>query len=294
MSLRTCVFVRKFVRTKILVLFVAVSLVMEWGESRAFAYSQVNPTAHTVTSPRVPNQLEEAGITEKLGVVIDFSSYSLRDELGRQRNLQELMVAGKPVILNFVYYNCPSLCGLVLNGLLKGLQELDWTAGEQFEIVTVSMDARETAALAREKKANYLDAYGRATQGGWHFLTGSEAQVRALAKAVGFGFRWDSESQQFAHSAALILLTPEGKISRYLYGIDFPEKNLKLALLEASGGRVSSITDRVLLFCFKYDPSSRGYALQAYRLVQAGSAGSVVIFGGYLIFFWRRQKKRPG
>jgi len=206
---------------------------------------------------------------------------------------------GKPVILNFVYYNCPSLCGFVLNGLLDGMKGLKWSIGQEFDVLTVSIDPRETPDLALAKKENYLEQLAskvgeqdvETASKGWRFLTGSEEQVRPLAEAVGFRYRWDKVAQEYAHGAGVFVLTPQGKISRTLYGIQYSPKDFKLALVEAGEGKVGTLMDQVLLFCFRYDPSSRGYSLYAFRLVQAGGAGTLFLVGGYLLAFWRKQRK---
>ena len=163
---------------------------------------------------------------------------------------------------------------------------------EKFEIVSVSINPRETPALATRKKESYLKAYGRPqAASGWHFLTGDEAQIQKLAAEVGFGYRYDSQEKQYAHSAALFVLTPEGKISRYLYGIEFPVKDFRLALLEATRGKIGTVVDRILLFCYRYDPYTRSYSVYLAKLMQAGCGATILIFGSYLFVFWRRQRK---
>jgi protein SCO1/2 len=184
------------------------------------------------------------------------------------------------------------LCGFLADGLLKSLKTLDWTAGEQFEIVTVSIHPKEDPALATQKKINFLNHYNRPqAASGWHFLTGQEDQIKKLANELGFGYRYDTAEKQYAHSAALFILTPQGKISRYLYGIEFSNKDLRFALLEASNGKIGTVVDRLLLFCFRYDPQTRKYSVYLTRLMKAGCGATVLIFGGYLMIYWRRQRK---
>ncbi|MCM0606775.1 MAG: SCO family protein [Xanthomonadaceae bacterium] len=240
-----------------------------------------------------PPQLKEAGISEKLGSKVDLETLLLRDESGKELPLKSFFQSGKPVILNIVYYNCPNLCGLLLNGMLDVIKELEWNAGHQFTILSVSMDHRELADLATKKKASFLKAYGRNIDPqGWRFLTGREEQIKKLADQVGFGFHYDPRQKEFAHSAALMLLTPEGVVSRYLYGVQFEKKNLKFALLEASNGKVGTIVDKVLMYCFHYDPKMGGYSLYAFRVMQIAGALTVLVMGIFFGVFWSRQRRR--
>ncbi len=240
----------------------------------------------------VPPELQGVGITERLGESVALGSIRFKDESGETVTLAKYFSSRRPVLLNIVYYGCPSLCGLVLNGVLEGLKELDWSPGEKFEVVTVSMDHREGPELARGKKESMLKSLGRpGAENAWHFLTGEEAEIRKLAAQVGFGFRWEEKQKEYAHAAGIFLLTPEGRISRVLYGIQYTAKNLKLALLEASDGRIGTIVDRFVLLCFRYDPTKRGYSFAIARVMQASGAGTVLVFGGYLALFWRRQRR---
>lgn len=263
------------------------------------SFAQANPSAMPSAAPqagmpaKVPDELKAAGITEKLGDQVAIEDLRFWDEEGRSVPLSHYFSKGKPVALVLAYYQCPSLCTMVLNGTTDALKKVDWLAGDKFEVVTVSINHRENHELAARKKAVYVKELARAgAEKGWHFLTGEEAQIKKLADQVGFGYRWDSRDNQYAHSAAMIVLTPEGKISRYLYGIEYKPKDLKLALLEASNGMIGTVIDRFLLFCYRYDPKTRGYSLVLTKVMQAGSAGSVVVFGSYLAVFWRRQRKQ--
>ena len=246
-------------------------------------------------APGVPAQLKEVGITEHLGDLVSIQSLQFKNEKGEDVKLADYFHKGRPVVLNLVYFECPSLCSLVLNGFVKTLKALEWTPGKEFDVVTLSIDPREGSALAASKKEAYLQVYGRPeAASGWHFLTGKEADIKKLAAEVGFGYKFVPEEQQFAHSAALFALTPEGKVSRYLYGIDFAARDMKLALLEASNGKVGTIVDRFLLFCYRYDSVTHKYSVYLAKLMQAGCAGTVVVFGGYLGVFWNRQRRRTG
>jgi protein SCO1 len=244
-------------------------------------------------STEIPEELKGVGITEHLGDSVLGSDLSFRDETGAQVALSSYFNRGKPVVLVLAYYECPNLCTFVLNGLTDTLKGLEWLPGKQFEVVTLSINPRETPELARAKKAAYLSNLGKAdAAAGWHFLTGDQAQIRKLSDMVGFGYKWMEQDKQYAHSAAIYALTPDGRISRYLYGIEYKPKDLKLALLEASNGKIGTVIDRLLLFCYRFDPKTHKYSLYATQLMRVGGAGTVVVFGGYLAVFWRRQRRR--
>lgn len=256
-----------------------------------FVVSVVEPARAANT---VPPELKDVGITEKLGNSLSLDTFAFKDETGAEVKLSQFF-GKKPVILTLVYYGCPNLCNYLLNGLVDSMKPLAWTPGKEFDIVTVSIDPTENAKLAQAKKTSYLESYGRPSAAfGWHFLTGSEDQIKKLAGEVGFGYRYDDQEKQYAHSAAIFVLTPQGKISRYLYGIQWAEKDLRLALLEASSGKIGTIVDRLLLFCYRYDPHTRKYSIYLTKVMQAGSAGTILVFGGYLAVFWRRQRERVG
>ncbi len=261
---------------------VALSLVLLAGLS----------TVEVARAQDIPDELKGVGIVEHLGSSVLLDDLSFKDELGQTVALSSFFKHGKPVILVLAYYECPNLCTFVLNGLLESLKQMDWSVSQKFDIVTVSIDPRETPALALKKKTAYLKNYGRlGADQGWHFLTGQESQIKKLADSVGYGYRWDAEQQQFAHGAALFALTPDGRISRYLYGIEYRVQDLKLALLEASNGKIGSVIERLLLFCYRYDPKTRKYSIYLTKLMQASGACTVLVFGSYLFLFWRRQRK---
>jgi len=185
------------------------------------------------------------------------------------------------------------LCSLQLNALVTGLKTLEFSLGKEYRIVTVILDPKETSETARRTKSRYLSQYGRpGTEGGWHFLTGSEANVKALASAVGFQYAYNEARDEYVHPAAITLLSPDGKIARYLYGLEYPEKTLRLGLVEASEGRVGSSLDRLILYCFHYDSAEGRYAPIASRIMQLGGAATVVFLAGFLTILIRRDKKR--
>lgn len=231
-------------------------------------------------------------ITEKTGNSLTLEDLFFQNEQGQRVSLASYFQKGSPVILSLVYYECPNLCTFVLNGLVESLKSLNEFPGQKFEIISVSIKPNETPQLASRKKEAYLKDYGReGAESGWHFLVGEESQIKKLAHQVGFGYRYNSQEKQYDHSAAIFILTPLGKISRYFYGIQYPPKDLRLALLEASSEKTRTVIDRILLYCYRYDPVTKKYSIYLTRLMQIGSAGMVLIFGGYMILFWSRQRK---
>lgn len=237
-----------------------------------------------------PLELQGVGIDEKLGNKIDLD-LQFTAENGYEVPLRRFFASGKPVILNLVYYSCPMLCNLVLNGQTSMLREIAWTPGNEFQIVTISIDPTENFGLAARKKQFQIESYGREVQGGWHFLTDYKGNVKILADQMGFRYRWDDRTQQFAHSAAIMLLTPDGTVSRYLYGIKFNPRDVRLALTEASQGKLGSTVDKLLLFCFHYDSSARSYVLFARNLMRAGGVLIIFVMGFVLTHLWRRERR---
>jgi protein SCO1/2 len=259
----------------------------------------------------LPVELKGVGISERLGEQIDLN-LTFRDEKGELVSLKSVVNGRKPVLLFLAYYTCPNLCNLFLNGATDVLKKLQWTIGKEFQILTVSIDPRETPELAAKKKQSHLTAYARTSQDGaaespqfgWHFWVNDEtlkdisedvnqdhSHSRVLANQVGFGYKFDKAQAQFAHTAAMIVLTPEGKISRYLYGIDFQPKDVKFALVEAGGRKIGSVMDHLLLFCYNYDPKTKKYSLYATNLMRVGGGFTVLIVGSILAGVWRRNRK---
>jgi protein SCO1/2 len=237
----------------------------------------------------LPKELEGIGVDEKPGASLPLD-LEFVDHLGRSVRLRDYFDGQHPVLLTPNYYRCPMLCGLMLNGLLDGVKELDWTAGDQYRIVTFSFDPLETATLARAKRHNYLEQYGRQPAGeGWTFLTGRKENIRALLDAIGYQTRWNEDRQQWMHVAAMLVCTPDGRVSRYLYGIEFPARTLKLSLLEASQGKVGSTLDRLLLYCYHYEGGT--YTLAVMNLVRAGALLTLLIVATFLIVLWRGDRK---
>lgn len=237
----------------------------------------------------LPPALEGVGLEQRLDAQLPLD-LELRDESGASVRLGDL-IGDRPVILNLGYYECPMLCGLVLNGLVSSLRALPFDVGREFGVVTVSIDPRETAALAAAKKQTVLEAYGRAgAERGWRFLTGDEPSVRRLADAVGFRYSYDAATDSFAHAAGIMVVTPGGKLSRYLYGVSYTPRDVRLALVEASQNRIGSLADQMLLFCYRYDPHSGKYGATLLNLVRTGGVATVLGLTAYvLLALWRER-----
>jgi protein SCO1/2 len=241
----------------------------------------------------------DVGIDQKLNQQIPLD-LEFRDAAGKTVRLKDYF-GTKPVILSLVYYDCPMLCTLSLNGLLKSLQHLKFTAGDEFNVLTVSFDPREKPELAAAKKRVYLTLYNRPDGwNGWHFLTGDQESIRRLTSAVGFRYQWDQSSGQFNHATGIMVLTPEGKLSRYFYGIEYPPTDLRLGLVEASAHKIGSPVDAVLLLCCQYDPVKGRYGFLITRVLQLAGVVTVLCLGSLMLVFLRRERRsservaRPG
>jgi len=234
-------------------------------------------------------------VVEKLGTQIDLN-LQFTGEDGNPVALKDYFKKGKPVLLDLVYYTCPMLCSLILNGQTQTMREIPWTPGNEFEVVTISIDPRETTKIAQEKKATYLNVYGRPASG-WHFLTdaqGADKQSNAkkLAEQLGFHYNYDERQGQYAHAAAIMILTPEGKMARYLYGVNFKPRDVRFALTEASEGRSTATIDKLLLWCYHFDPSSNSYVLFAENVMRLGGGLTILIIGFTLWRLFRGEKVR--
>jgi protein SCO1/2 len=242
------------------------------------------------TEPVLPTMLEGIGVDEKVGRNIDLD-LTFIDETGYPVPLRTYFSSGKPVILNLVYYKCPMLCNMVLNAQTQALRDIPWTPGNEFEIVTISIDPQEGFDLAQQKKKLQLGAYDRPAPG-WHFLVDHENHTKRLAEAIGFHYRYDERIEQYAHAAAIMILTPEGKVSRYLYGVKFKQRDLRLALTEAAEGKGKFSIEKLLLFCYHYDPQSRSYTLFATNIMRGGGVLTLLIFGTVLFRFWKKDRQK--
>lgn len=237
-----------------------------------------------------PQVLNEVGIDEHLGAQIPLD-LQFRDENGNEVALASLFPGDRPAVLSLNYSDCPMLCTLVLNGLIDGLEQLSWTPGQQFEVISVSIDPLETPQRARLTKQRYLRDYGRPeTAGGWHFLTGTQKNITRLAEAVGFRYKYVEKDKQYAHAAVIMVCTPQGRMSRYLYGVQFPEQTLRLSLVEAGEGKVGSTLDKVLLYCFHYDAEAGRYGPVARNLMKLGAGMTCVVVLLALVPYWLRRR----
>lgn len=246
--------------------------------------------AQGLNASNQPDILKKIGIDQRLGeqAPLDLEFY---DEAGNTVPLQQYF-GEKPVILALVYYNCPMLCNLVLNGLTKNLKPLSFSAGEEFDIISLSFDHRETPALAAEKKKNYLKDYDRASAAsGWHFLTGDSVNISRLAEAVGFRYQYDPVTKEYAHAGGIMVLTPQGKLARYFYGVDYPSRDLRLSLVEASENKIGSPVDQLLLYCYHYDPRTGKYGLVIMNVLRLAGIATVLVLVAFVIVMLRRDRK---
>jgi protein SCO1/2 len=240
-----------------------------------------------------PEVLKKVGFDQRLDQQVPLN-LQFTDETGATVKLGDYF-GEKPVILVLAYYRCPMLCTLVLNGLVQGMRDMPFTPGKDYNVLTVSFDPRETPDLAAAKKKTYITSYGRDdASAGWHFLTGKPESIDALTKAVGFRYVYDAEHDQYIHTSGIMILTPQGRISRYFYGIRFPARDLRLGLVEASADKIGSPTDQVLLYCFHYDPATGKYSASILNFVRLGGAFTIVGLVGMVWFLlrWEGRKRK--
>jgi protein SCO1 len=240
----------------------------------------------------LPRRLLGVDVKEHLNTPVPMD-LGFTDENGKDVTLKDYFDGSVPVILTMNYSNCPMLCSLQLTALVEGLKKVDWTVGKEFKMVTVSYDPTETRELAHRTKARYLAQYGRpGAESGWHFLHGSENNVKAMAKALGISYSYNEARKEYVHPATVILTTPSGKIDRYLYGLEYPQKTLHLSLVESSEGKIGTTVDQLILFCFHYDANEGRYAPVARNIMRAGGGATVFLLAGFLTVLSRRTKKR--
>ena len=259
------------------------------GTARAQSWKEQGAPLPNTT----PAELEGVDIVEHLGGPLPGDAV-FRDADGANVRLGDYFDGKRPVVFVFAYHTCPMLCSLVLDATVRSLNEVAWTVGEQFDVVSVSIDPNDTPETATRKRAQVVGSYARAKGSlrGWHFLVGDEANIRKVTDAVGFRYRYDARQKQYAHPAAIYLLTPEGHIGRYLYGVQFEPSDVRLGLLEASEGRSVSTTERILLYCYHYDPQGKHYSLVAMNVMRLGGAVTLVLIGGFLLVMWGRERRR--
>ena len=251
------------------------------------AFAQFNPPENVKPQGSLPEALRDIGIDQRLNEQLSLDLV-FRDETGREVKLGEYF-DGKPVILALVYYTCPMLCNQELNGLIGMLKTLSFNAGRDFQVIAVSFDPRDTPETAFAKKRAYVDRYQRGSaEAGLHFLTGDEGSIHALTEAVGFHYRFDSETNQYVHASGIMIATPEGKLSHYFYGIDYSPRDVRLGLVEASDSKIGSPVDQVLLFCYHYDPVTGKYGAVIMNMIRLG--GLVTFAGVAVIVFVMRRR----
>jgi protein SCO1 len=240
-----------------------------------------------------PPELAGVDIVEHLGGALPRDA-TFRDAEGVTRRLGEYFDGKRPTLFVFAYHSCPMLCSLVLDATVRSLNEVAWTVGDEFDVVSVSIDPRDTPETATKKRSAVVQSYPRArgSTKGWSFLVGDDANIRKVTEAVGFEYRYDARQKQYAHPAAIYLLSPDGRIARYLYGIEFPPSDVRLGLLEASQGRSISTTEKILLYCYHYDPQGKRYALVAMNVMRLGGVVTVAALGGFLTIMWARERRR--
>lgn len=242
------------------------------------------------TGKMLSPEANEISVDEMLGGQLDMD-LEFVDHTGKAVKLGDYFDGDRPVLITLNYYRCPTLCNLQLNGLTRTLQAFEWTPGEQYRIVTVSIDPRETPELAAKKRATHLEALERGDVD-WNFLTGDALQIHMLAAALGIGYAYDAEQDQYAHPSVLMFASPDGKVARYLYGLEYQASDVKFALMEAAEGRVGSPVDKLILSCFHYDASIGEYGPFAMGIMRLGGAGMVLIVGIPLAIVWRRERRR--
>ena len=258
----------------------------------ALSVLSASPLVGQSTTEVLPPEVEGIGVDQQLDAQLPLD-LRFKDAQGRSVRLGDLFRDGRPVVLSLVYYRCPMLCGLVLDGMVNVLGELDWAPGGEFDVITVSIDPNEKPTLARAKKQSVLGELGKpGAELGWHFLTGDREAIASLADTVGFRYRYLRDQREYAHPAALFVITPEGRVSRYLFGVRHDPRTVRLSLVEAAEGRIGSVVDAFLLYCYRYDSVDGKYSPVAWRLMRVAGVGTAVVLGGVLIGFWRREARR--
>ncbi|HEY1694147.1 MAG TPA: SCO family protein [Polyangiaceae bacterium] len=268
---------------------IAAGLLASSANARAQAWKDQEEGVPNTT----PAELQGVDVVEHLGGALPTDAV-FRDTDGKSVKLGEFFDGKRPTLLVFAYHTCPMLCSLVLDATVKSLNDVAWTVGEEFDVVSISIDPKDTPETATKKRAQVVDSYARSrgSVGGWHFLVGDEANIRKVTDAIGFEYRYDARQKQYAHPAAIYLLTPEGHIARYLYGIQYDPGDVRLGLLEASQGRSISTTEKLLLFCYHYDPQGKHYSLVAMNVMRLGGGVTLALFGGFFTLMWVRERRK--
>nr|WP_246047076.1 SCO family protein [Leptospira ognonensis] len=252
------------------------------------ALHSYDPHANLTKENKLPKDLENIGFTDVTGKKLNVNLI-FQDETGKDVNLKDFIQAGKPILLSPVYFKCPTLCNYHMNGVMNALKKLDWTAGKEFQYIAVSINPAENQEVSAPKKAAYLKAYGRVgVENGFHLLTGSIESINALLSQLEFKYRWDEEAKQYVHASGIYVLTPNAEVSRIFQGIQFGERDLRLAFMEASEGKIGSFVDKFALFCFQFDPRKNKYTIYAYRIMQMGAGVTLLVLASFLFINWRK------
>jgi protein SCO1/2 len=270
------------------------------GRAAAQPNSPVSGDTSGVAKAMAPDAVvKNVGVDQKLDSVVS-PDLTFTDETGKTVRLGDYM-GKRPLLLSLVYYECPGLCTMTLNGVSRSLRPLSFTPGKEFDVLTVSFNPNDTPKLAAAKKATYIDEYlapgavkhnREDAQAGWHFLTGDKENIDKLCQAVGFRYTYDEKSKQYAHASCIMILTPQGHVSRYFYGLEYSTKDIQFGLMEAAAERIGSMADAIILFCYHYDPSAAKYSLAILRVVKVAGILTVVSLAS-LVFFLSRRDRRP-
>jgi len=247
-----------------------------------------DPHANLTKDNKLPKDLENVGFTDVTGKKINLDLV-FQDERGKDVRLADFLEKDKPILLSPVYFKCPTLCNYHMNGVMKVLKSLDWTAGKEFQYIAISINPKENHEVSAPKKAAYLKDYGRmGAENGFHLLTGSSPSIDSLLNQLEFRYKWDEESKQYIHASGIYVLTPKGEVSRIFQGIQFGERDLRLSFLEASEGKIGSFVDNFALFCFQFDPRKNKYTIYAYRIMQMGAGVTLLVLASFLFINWRK------
>jgi protein SCO1/2 len=291
--------IQAVLRLKLLaVLIILAFAAIAFGQGQHYGSPLYSPRKYdpnqSVTSSGLPKALDNIGIEQKLGEQLPLEA-EFKDSEGKTIRLGDYFNNGKPVILALVYYECPMLCNEVLNGLTGSIKGMSFDVGKEFDIVAISFDARENdkPGLAKNKKEGYLARYGReGADKGWHFLTGTQDSIDKVTQAAGFNYRWDEETNQFAHGGGVMVATPEGKLARYFYGIDYAPRDLKFGIMESAQSKVGNPVEQLMLYCFHYNPATGKYGLLVMNVVRLAAVATLIGLAGMFFVFWRYNKKR--
>lgn len=243
---------------------------------------------NSATAPKLPGRV---AIAQKLNSQLPLDTM-LRDEEGRVVRLGDYFKSGRPVVLTFMYFRCPMLCSMVMDGATNSMTELKFDIGKDFDVVTISIDPRDKPEAAAEMKDKYVKRYGRlSAANGWHFLTGHDSSIKKITETVGFQYAYDPETDQFAHGAALLVITPQGRVSRYFYGFEYKPRDLRLALFEASQNKIGGAAEQLLLLCFHYDPATGKYSRNAMTFVRMGGVATMLGLASFVLIMLRRERR---